>query len=74
MATIYTEVGVDVNIENFETSDLIEELESRGYGISESLLFLEIEDKHEIYDLLDILYEKKDNKYRDIIERLERMR
>jgi hypothetical protein len=28
--TIYTEVEVDVNLEDFETDDLIEELESRG--------------------------------------------
>jgi hypothetical protein len=28
--TIYTEVEVDVNLEDFETDDLIEELENRG--------------------------------------------
>ena len=28
--TIYTEVEVDVNLVDFETADLIEELESRG--------------------------------------------
>lgn len=28
--TIYTEVEVDVNLSDFETDDLIEELESRG--------------------------------------------
>jgi hypothetical protein len=30
--TIYTEVEVDVNLSDFETDDLIEELESRGSG------------------------------------------
>ena len=31
--TIYTEVEVDVNLSDFETDDLIEELESRGAGV-----------------------------------------
>jgi hypothetical protein len=31
--TIYAEVEVDVNLRDFETDDLIEELESRGSGI-----------------------------------------
>jgi hypothetical protein len=30
MATVYTEVEVDVSLSDFETDDLIEELESRG--------------------------------------------
>jgi hypothetical protein len=30
--TIYTEVEVDVDLSDFETDDLIEELESRGAG------------------------------------------
>jgi len=30
--TIYKEVEVDVNLTDFETDDLIEELESRGSG------------------------------------------
>ena len=29
--TVYTEVEVDVNIEDFDTEDLVEELENRGY-------------------------------------------
>jgi hypothetical protein len=33
--TIYTEVEVDVNLSEFDTDDLIEELESRGAGTSE---------------------------------------
>lgn len=33
--TIYTEVEVDVNLSDFDTDDLIEELESRGSGITD---------------------------------------
>jgi hypothetical protein len=33
--TIYTEVEVDVDLGDFETDDLIEELESRGSGVAE---------------------------------------
>ena len=31
--TIYTEVEVDVDLSDFDTDDLIEELESRGLGV-----------------------------------------
>jgi len=31
--TIYTEVEVDVDLSEFDTDDLIEELESRGAGV-----------------------------------------
>ena len=30
--TVYTEVEVDVDLSDFETDDLVEELESRGSG------------------------------------------
>jgi hypothetical protein len=33
--TIYTEVEVDVDLSDFETDDLIEELESRGSAVME---------------------------------------
>jgi hypothetical protein len=33
--TIYTEVEVDVDLSDFETDDLIEELESRGAGTTD---------------------------------------
>ena len=33
--TIYTEVEVDVDLTDFETDDLIEELESRGSAVME---------------------------------------
>lgn len=32
--TIYTEVEVDVDLDEFDTDDLIEELESRGHLVS----------------------------------------
>jgi hypothetical protein len=34
--TIYTEVEVDVDLNDFDTDDLIEELESRGKGMEVS--------------------------------------
>jgi hypothetical protein len=33
--TIYTEVEVDVELSEFDTDDLIEELESRGAGVTD---------------------------------------
>ena len=48
--TIYTEVEVDVDLSEFETDDLIEELESRGAGTSE------FGDGKEI---LQVIYEKR---------------
>ena len=32
MPTVYTEVEVDVDLNDFDTDDLVEELESRGMG------------------------------------------
>lgn len=34
MVTVYTDVEVDVELSEFDTEDLIEELESRGHMIS----------------------------------------
>ena len=48
--TIYKEVEVDVNLSDFDTDDLIEELESRGAGTGE------FGDGKEI---LQIIYEKR---------------
>jgi hypothetical protein len=47
--TIYTEVEVDVNLSDFETDDLIEELDSRGHSS-------EFGDGKE---LLQVIYEKR---------------
>jgi hypothetical protein len=33
--TIYTEVEVDVDLSEFDTDDLVEELESRGSGVTD---------------------------------------
>lgn len=33
--TIYTEVEVDVDLADFDTDDLLEELESRGSGVTD---------------------------------------
>jgi hypothetical protein len=48
--TIYTEVEVDVNLSDFDTDDLIEELESRGAGTGEF---------GDGKDILEIIYEKR---------------
>jgi hypothetical protein len=48
--TIYTEVEVDVDLSDFETDDLIEELESRGAGAT---------DYGDGKDVLQSIYEKR---------------
>jgi len=48
--TIYTEVEVDVDLSEFETADLIEELESRGAGAT---------DYGDGKDILMSIYEKR---------------
>jgi hypothetical protein len=48
--TIYTEVEVDVDLSDFETDDLIEELESRGAGAT---------DYGDGKDILMSIYEKR---------------
>ena len=49
--TIYTEVEVDVDLADFDTDDLIEELESRGHGA-------DVEDSTST-ELIGIIYEKR---------------
>ena len=48
--TIYTEVEVDVDLGDFDTDDLIEELESRGSGVM---------DYGDGKDVLMSIYEKR---------------
>jgi len=48
--TIYTEVEVDVDLSDFDTEDLIEELESRGAGAT---------DYGDGKDILMSIYEKR---------------
>jgi hypothetical protein len=48
--TVYTEVEVDVDLADFDTDDLIEELESRGSGVM---------DYGDGKEILQIIYEKR---------------
>jgi hypothetical protein len=45
MPTVYTEVEVDVELEDFDTEDLVEELESRGMGFEADVNAKEIVEK-----------------------------
>ena len=46
--TVYTDIEVDVDISDFETTDLIEELELRGIPIDDSMK-----------EMVDKIYQKK---------------
>jgi hypothetical protein len=62
--TIYTEVEVDVDLSEFETDDLIEELESRGAGTGEF---------GDGNDILRAIYEKRrlgNNDYQTELDQL----
>jgi hypothetical protein len=48
--TIYTEVEVDVDLSDFDTEDLIEELENRGSGTP---------DFGDGKEILQVIYEKR---------------
>lgn len=48
--TVYTEVEVDVDLSDFDTDDLIEELESRGEIVG---------DKSDNSVLVDTIYQKR---------------
>jgi hypothetical protein len=48
--TVYTEVEVDVDLSDFDTDDLIEELESRGAGAT---------DYGDGKGILQVIYEKR---------------
>ena len=49
--TVYTEVEVDVELSDFDTDDLIEELESRGKGMEVS--------SQTGTELLTVIYQKR---------------
>jgi hypothetical protein len=51
MPTVYTEVEVDVSLDDFDTDDLIEELESRGKGLEVA--------SHSGTELVTTIYEKR---------------
>jgi len=53
MPTVYTEVEVDVSLSDFDTEDLIEELESRGN--------LPIEGNTDAKELVESMYLKRRN-------------
>jgi hypothetical protein len=61
--TVYTEVEVDVDLGDFDTEDLVEELESRGHGATE------FGDGREI---LQTIYEKRrlSKDYQDELDQL----
>lgn len=48
--TVYTEVEVDIDLSDFDTDDLVEELESRGAGATEF---------GDSKDILMAIYEKR---------------
>jgi len=49
--TIYTEVEVDVDLSEFDTEDLVEELESRGGGVESGF--------GDGKEILQVIYEKR---------------
>lgn len=53
--TVYTEVEVDVNLEDFDDDDLIEELESRGKMIGDN----RVSPRGDSIALLTAIYEKR---------------
>jgi hypothetical protein len=63
--TVYTEVEVDVSLEDFATEDLVEELESRGSGtmdigngreLLEKIYLLRREDRDYQRELDELIY------------------
>lgn len=54
MVTVYTDVEVDVELSEFDTDDLIEELESRGHMIAK-------DDRHDSdnQSILEIIWQKR---------------
>ena len=61
--TMYKEVEVDVDLSDFDTEDLIDELESRGAGTGEF---------GDGKDILQVIYEKRrlDQDYQPELEQL----
>jgi len=51
MVSVYTEVEVDVELDDFDTDDLIEELEKRGKGLEVA--------SHTGTELITAIYEKR---------------
>ena len=55
MPTVYTEVEVDVDLNDFDTDDLVEELESRGKMIGDN----RVSPRGDSVALLTAIYEKR---------------
>lgn len=53
--TVYTEVEVDVNLEDFDDDELVEELESRGKMIGDN----RVSPRGDSVALLTAIYEKR---------------
>ena len=67
MVTVYTEVEVDVELDQFDTDDLVNELKSRGYDYA--IERVDTESMHETLE--DIWYKRRLG--RDYQEELDRL-
>lgn len=77
MPTISTYVDVDVDLDDFDTEELVEELESRGrYVSNEPIPEMQAFDKYEIEYLLDLVdkTEKRDYNYYRVRDKLNNLR
>lgn len=77
MPTISTYVDVDVDLDDFETDELVDELEKRGHHVSDAPIpEIEAFDKYEIEYLMDMLdkTEKRDYNYYRIRDKLNNLR
>lgn len=73
----YVTVDVDVDLDEFSDDELVEELESRGFNVSdEPIPETEAFDKYEIEYLMDMLdkSEKRDYNYYKIRDKLNNLR
>jgi hypothetical protein len=76
MPTISTYVDVDIDFDEFDTSELIDELESRGLHVSDNPLpEMQAFDKYEIEYLLDLVdkTEKRDYNYYRVRDKLNNL-
>jgi hypothetical protein len=77
MPTISTYVDIDVELDEFGTDELVDELEARGFNVSsEPIPEIEAFDKYEIEYLMDMLdkSEKRDYNYYKIRDKLNNLR
>lgn len=77
MPTISTYVDVDIDLDDFDTGELIDELESRGHHVSnDPIPEMEAFDKYEIEYLMDLVdkSEKRDYNYYRVRDKLNNLR